>query len=167
MAFFEAFQIDWISLVWYLVVFLIALWALKRLFYGPVLNLLADRERKIADSLQDAADARDSIKKSKEKAEMILWDASTEAQEIIRNGEKISSDIQDRARQAAKTEADVIITRARSEIDRERQSAQLELRRQAVDIALFAATRVIEENLDSDRNRELAEAAIREAELHA
>ena len=166
-AFFESFGVNWISLVWYLVLFVLVLFLLRRYAFGPILGAIDERQRSINESLDDAEKAARSVKESQEKAEKILWDASAEAQEIIRNGEKVGRDLQDRARETARAEADALIAKARTEIERERLAAIQDIRHQAVDLALVAASRVIETNLSSEQNQKLAEEAIMHAELRA
>jgi F-type H+-transporting ATPase subunit b len=166
-AFFESFGVNWISLVWYLVLFVLVMFLLRRYAFGPILGLIDERQRSINESLDDAEKAARSVKESQEKAEKILWDASAEAQEIIRNGEKVGRDLQDRARETARAEGDALIAKARTEIERERLAAIQDIRHQAVDLALVAASRVIETNLSSEQNQKLAEAAIMHADLRA
>ncbi|MEA2645970.1 MAG: F-type H+-transporting ATPase subunit b [Chloroflexota bacterium] len=164
-AFFESFGVNWHSLAFYVLLFGAVLFIVQRFLLKPMLGAIDRRQEEIERSLDDAEAAARSVKESQEKAEKILWDASSEAQDIIRNGEKIASDIQERARQTARAESDSMVAKARGEIDRERQAAIAEIRRQTVDLAIVAASRVVEQNLDSERNRELAEQAIRSAEL--
>lgn len=166
-AFFESFGVNWISLVWYVVLFGLVLFLLRRYAFGPILGAIDNRQRSINEALDDAEKAVASVKESHERAEKILWDASAEAQEIIRNAERVGNDLQEQARKVAKAEADALIAKARTEIERERTAAVLEIRRHTVDLALTAATRVIGENLDDERNRKLAEEAIQQAELRA
>ncbi len=166
-AFFESFGVNWISLVWYLVLFVLVMFLLRRYAFGPILGLIDERQRSINESLDDAEKAARSVKESQEKAEKILWDASAEAQEIIRNGEKVGRDLQDRARETARAEGDALIAKARTEIERERLAAIQDIRHQAVDLALVAASRVIETNLSSEQNQKLAEEAIMHADLRA
>ena len=52
-------------------------------------------------------------------------------------------------------EADATLTRARKDIDAEKEKAILALRREAVELSIAAASRVIEANLDTDANRKL------------
>jgi F-type H+-transporting ATPase subunit b len=166
-AFFESFGVNWISLVWYLVLFVLVVFLLRRYAFGPILGLIDERQRSINESLDDAEKAARSVKESQEKAEKILWDASAEAQEIIRNGEKVGRDLQDRARETARAEGDALIAKAHTEIERERLAAIQDIRHQAVDLALVAASRVIETNLSSEQNQKLAEEAIMHADLRA
>ncbi|HCW77580.1 MAG TPA: ATP F0F1 synthase subunit B, partial [Gemmatimonadetes bacterium] len=57
----------------------------------------------------------------------------------------------------ARGEAQSIIERARAEIERERDAAIAEIRRESVDLALAAATRLVQENLDQEKDRVLVE----------
>ena len=68
-------------------------------------------------------------------------------------GETVRKEIEEKAR----VEAQAIIERARAEIERERDAAIAELRKESVDLALAAATRLIQENLDQDKDRALVE----------
>ena len=167
MALFSAFSIDVVSLLWYLLVFAIAAYALKRLFYQPILSMIDERQAKVSKSLDDAQEAAASVKASQAKAEKTIDEAAAEAREIITRAERLATEIHEDARKEAKVQADLIVVKAREEIDRERMAAVNELRRQAVDLVLTAAGRVIGENLSDDKSRQLAEEAVKQAELRA
>jgi F-type H+-transporting ATPase subunit b len=164
---FGTFNVRIEYLVWYLVLFAIVLWAANRFLFRRFLTTIDSRQAEINASLDRAEEAAKSVDASKDKAEKLLWDASQQAQEIIKRAERAGDDLQERARADARNEAETIITRARQEIDRERSAAVAEIRQQAVDLALLAAARVIEANLDPERNRKLVEETIQRAELRA
>ena len=50
-----------------------------------------------------------------------------------------------------------MLDRARREIESERDRAIAQLRKEAVDLALAGASKVIEQNLESEKNRQLVE----------
>jgi F-type H+-transporting ATPase subunit b len=50
-----------------------------------------------------------------------------------------------------------MLERARREIESEKDKAIMHLRREAVDLALAGASKVIEQNLESQKNRQLVE----------
>ena len=50
-----------------------------------------------------------------------------------------------------------MLERARREIEMEKERAIAQLRKEAVDLAILGATKVIEQNLDSGKNRQLVE----------
>jgi len=54
------------------------------------------------------------------------------------------------------------VERARSEIERERDAALEMLRKESVELALAAASRLMSENLDQAKDRELVEKYLRE-----
>ena len=55
----------------------------------------------------------------------------------------------------ARAEQEQLLERARKEIEEEKEKALLALRREAVDLSIAAASKVIEQNLDSAANRKL------------
>ncbi|HWH50008.1 MAG TPA: hypothetical protein VN651_00570, partial [Gemmatimonadaceae bacterium] len=67
--------------------------------------------------------------------------------------EKMRTDLLETTR---REQADML-ERARREIESEKQKAIAQLRRDAVDLALAGASRVIEQNLESQKNRQLVE----------
>ena len=59
--------------------------------------------------------------------------------------------------ETTRTEQAALLERARTEIGQERDRAILELRREAVDLAIAGASKVVEQNLDSQNNRRIVE----------
>jgi F-type H+-transporting ATPase subunit b len=58
---------------------------------------------------------------------------------------------------AARAQQQEILERAKQEISRERDDAIADLRREAIDLAILGASKVIEKNLDDKSNRDLIE----------
>jgi F-type H+-transporting ATPase subunit b len=165
--FFNSFGVNILSLVYYLVLFGIVLYLLRRYAFAVILKTIDARQDKINQSLDEAQEAAASVKANQAKAEKTIDDAAAEAREIITRAERLATEIHEDARKEAKVQAELIVVKAREEIDRERQSAVNELRRHAVDLALTAASRVIGESLSDDKSRQLAEDAVQKAELRA
>jgi F-type H+-transporting ATPase subunit b len=68
-------------------------------------------------------------------------------------GEKVRKEIEEKAR----TEGQNIVERARHEIERERDAALETLRKESVELALAAASRLVQENFDQAKDRQLIE----------
>jgi len=68
-------------------------------------------------------------------------------------GEKVRAEILEQAHR----EQQQVLDRARQEIESERQQAMVELRRDAVTLAVRGASKVIEKNLDDETNRKVVE----------
>jgi F-type H+-transporting ATPase subunit b len=165
MVFFQSFGVNVIYLVWYLAIFGVVLYLLRRYAFAPILKTIADRQERISQSLDQASDAARSIDESREKAEVMIREAAAQAREIVTRAEKAATEMQAQARTDANAQADLIAEKARAEVERERTAAVAEIRAQVVDLALLAAGRVIEANLDPASNRKLVDAAIAQAEL--
>ena len=58
-------EIDWFTVIAQVINFLILVWLLKRFLYKPVLNAIAEREKKIAAQLSDAEAKRSRGQKRK------------------------------------------------------------------------------------------------------
>lgn len=166
-SFFQTFGVNGQYLVWYLVIFLTLLWVLNRFGFRRILGTIKERQKEINQSLDEAQEALASVKANRERAEKLIWDAGSQAREILNRAERTAAEIHEDARKEARVEAELIVTKARQEIDRERQAAVNELRRLTVDLALAAAARVIGESLSDDRSRQLAEEAVKQAELRS
>ena len=165
--FFDSFGVNWLSLAWYAILFFAVFYLLRRYAFGPVTTMIDKRQADINQALDEAQEALASVKKNREKAELIIWNASQEAQEMVRRAERAANDIQSDARREAKLQQEVMIAKARTEIEQERLAAIADIRKQVVDLALVAAGTVIRENLDAEKNRRLAEQTIQQADLRA
>jgi F-type H+-transporting ATPase subunit b len=165
--FFNSFGVNVVSLVFYLALFALVLFLLSRFAFKPVLGAIEDRQRKIDESLDAAQTAAGSVEENRRKAEESLREASAQAQEILSRANKAAAEVREQATADAKAQADAIVEKARAEIERERSAAVAELRAQVVDLALLAAGKVIEANLDDERNRRLVQETIQQAQIAA
>jgi F-type H+-transporting ATPase subunit b len=161
------FSVDPGLALWTIIVFLLVLWVLKRFAWGPILGALEAREAGIRKSIDGAASMRAEAESLLEEHRRQLADARRQAQEIVAEGrnaaERIGREVQEKARQ----EGERIVERARAEIEREKDAALAELRRESVDLALAAASRLLRERLDDDRDRALVKGFLAELETPA
>jgi F-type H+-transporting ATPase subunit b len=144
-------------MIWTLVIFGILFLILKRFVFPPLTAAVEARERALEDAIEGA-------KRDREEAARILAEhrrqieaARSEAQRYIAEGratgEKMRNDLLEQARQQQQE----LVERARRDIESEKERALADLRREAVDLAIAGASRVIEKNLDDQANRRLVE----------
>ena len=82
---------------------------------------------------------------------------------IEKEGEHLTAEeIYDEIVLEAKNEANTIIERAKVEINREREKVEYQLKKEAIDLALELSTKVIEKNIDKEKNKELIDEFITE-----
>ena len=151
-----------VGLTW--LAFLIACFALYKLAWKPVCQALDRREDKIRQSLKEAADIQANAAMDRESQRMALEEARREAAGIVERARE-SAEATARAVEAqARAEAEALIRGAGTEIDRAKEKALAELRREASGLAVELAGRVLGRKLDSAADRELTDRLIREME---
>jgi len=160
--FFEQFGVDWPHFIAQLVTFLIVLWVLKRFAYRPLLDLLKEREDRIAEAMQKAEQIEKDRNKAQEEHRKILTDAQTQAQRLIDEARNVAQREGDKQLQQAIVQAEQLISKAReaSEIDRERMMA--ELKREIGRLVVETTAKVTGKVLTPEDQRRLAEETARD-----
>ena len=148
--------------IWTTFVFLSLLAILWKFAWGPILEMVQDREDGIQSRLDQAANERGEAAKLLAEHRQQMADARRQTQQMIAEGkeagERVRQDIEDKAR----AEGDAMIERARESIEREKDAALEELRKESVDLALAAAAKLVQESLDEKKDRELVMGFIEE-----
>jgi len=142
---------------WTLVIFLVLFFILKKWAFPAILGSVEAREKALEDAIESAKRDREEAAKLLAEHKAAIDNARNEAQKLIADGRAVAEKM--RAEMLEKTRADQqeLLERARRDIANERDKAIAELRREAVDLAIAGASKVIEQNLDSDKNRKLVE----------
>ena len=152
------------SLIAYLVNFIILLAILSVFAYRPLLRLLDQRSERIKDSLEAADRAREEAASSREAIEEKLNEARREGQRLLEAAREAADRYRGEEMDRARQEAEAFVARARSDIQRERDTAIQEVRANFGDLAITAAERVIGRSLDRQAHRELITQVLEEGE---
>ncbi len=134
-------------------------WASKRFLFP----LLDERRKRIQEGLGASEEAKKRLAQTETETAAELDKARQEGQGLIGQAQQMSARIQEEARESARTEAETLLERARSEIQLERDAAIADLRREFADLTITAAERVIRRSLDRTAHRELIEEVLAEA----
>jgi F-type H+-transporting ATPase subunit b len=140
---------------WTIVIFLLLLAVLKRFAWPAILGAVEAREQALERQLAEAARDREQAAALLAEHQKLIGDAKSQAHGIIVEARSVAE--KDRALAIEKTrqEQEELLARARREIAAERDRAVAELRREAVDISLAAATKLIEKRMDADTDRKI------------
>ena len=142
---------------WTLLIF-VALWLLLRKFAFPAIFAAVEaREKALEDAIAGAKRDREEAAKLLEEHRRQIDAARADAQRLIADGAKAGEKIRAEMVEAARLQQQEILDRARQEIGAERDRAIAELRREAVELAIRGASKVIEQNLDDEANRKIVE----------
>lgn len=135
--------------------FLILVAILRALCYKPVVRMIKAREDKIAESLakadSDVAEA-ESLKKDYQAQ---LAEAREKAQAIVDKAEKVAASNRETSLQDTKREIEQMKKAAQAEIQRDRERAADQLRKEIVALSLLAAGKVVEKNMEASENEAL------------
>ena len=144
-------------MLWTLVIFIVVLFVLSKFAYPKILEAVEAREKSLADAIEAAKKDREEAAKLLAEHQKALAATRDEAQKIITDaraaGEKVRADVIEQAHK----EQQAMLERARTEIGNEKDKALAELRKQTVELAVRAASKVIERNLDVESNRAVVE----------
>ncbi len=144
-------------MIWTVIIFLGLLIVLGRYAWKPILGTLEAREKRIRDILEAAAQDRAEATKALEEHRRQLAEARQQAQQIMAEGRLGAEHIRQEMLETARRQQEELLARARDDIRREQEVAIGQLRREAVDLSLAAASRLVEKRLDSAEDRRLVQ----------
>jgi F-type H+-transporting ATPase subunit b len=144
-------------MVWTLVIFVVLMLVLSRYAFGPITAAVEAREKALEDAIEGAKRDREAAAKLLQEHQAAIDAARGEAQKIIAEGRAVGEKMRADMIEATRKEQQDMLERARREIESEKDKAIMQLRREAVDLALAGASKVIEQNLESQKNRQLVE----------
>ena len=143
--------------------FLILLFILKKIAWKPLLSLLDERREKISSEFQTIERTKSELSRLEQDYKARLADidalARQRIQEAISEGQRISVELQEKAREESKN----ILNKAKENIELEVAKARVELRNQVAALAIKAAEKVIKVELTEERHKRLVTDFIDEA----
>ena len=142
---------------WTAVTFGLLLIVLGKFAWGPILAMIASREKTIADAIESAKLQRAEAEKASAEMRQTLANARAETAEMVRKNQAEVAAAKTQLMAAAKKESEDLLTAARKTIEEERRQTVALLRSQVVDIAMEAAARLVSMNMDAGKQKQLVE----------
>jgi F-type H+-transporting ATPase subunit b len=142
---------------WTVVVFILLLLILKRFAYPALLGAVEARERALQQQLDEAERNRVESAALLEEHKKLLAEARTQAHGLLVEARTSAEKERALAMERTLQEQQQLLDRARRDIGEERDRAIVELRREAIDLSLAAASKLIGERLTSDTDRKLVQ----------
>ena len=140
-------------ILWTLIVFIVLLALLWKFGWPAILKSVEERERRIQKQLDEAEKARAEAAQLLEQQRRAIEKARNESQEILAKAKVVATKEREALLAKTREEQDQLLERARREIDAEKEKAILALRKEAVDLAIAAASKLLEQKLDSEADR--------------
>lgn len=152
------------NFIWAGINLILLLILMKIFLFKPIRKMMEKRTQMVQDELDSAKKTREEAEQLREQYDNELGSAKDEAQKII-----------DKAHEDAETERAAIIKRSQEEAERivadagktienERKRVLAQAQTQIADLAVEAASRIIGENVDDEKNRRLVDKFLEEEE---
>lgn len=142
-------------MIWTVFIFLLLLAVLKRFAWPAILGAVEARENALEQQLAEAERNRVESAELLAEHKRLVAEAKGHAHGIIVEARELAEKERAAAMEKTKQEQQELLARARREITAERDRAVADLRREAVDLSLAAASKLIGERLGSDTDRKL------------
>jgi len=148
--------------IWTIATFLVLLFLLQRFAWKPLLQALENRQEMIRKSLDDAEKAKADLEQVQEESNRIVAKARVDADAIIAASRADATKLQEKLRAKARAEAEGIVKNAERQIERERDRSLAQIRKEAVDLSLGIASKLIQRNLAREDNEALIENTLKQ-----
>ncbi|MGG7059911.1 F0F1 ATP synthase subunit B [Clostridium nigeriense] len=148
-------DINWSVVIATIINFIILLAILKYFFFAKVEAIINERENSISDKLDETEEELEKARMLAIENERIIKNAKKEGKLITEEYKQKAEKVYDEIVEDANKEAKVIIERAKVEINREKEKVEYQLKKEAIDLALELSKKVIEKNIDENKNRDL------------
>ena len=142
---------------WTFVVFVILFIVLGRLVFPEITAAVEAREKALEDAIEAAKRDREDAARALAEQLKQIEASRVEAQKIIVEGRQVGEKLRVQMIEETQQQQQQMLERARREIEQEKERAIAELRREAIELAIAGASKVIEKNLDDDSNRKIVE----------
>ncbi|HET8834468.1 MAG TPA: F0F1 ATP synthase subunit B [Gemmatimonadales bacterium] len=142
-------------MIWTVVVFVALLVILQRTAWPAILGAVEAREKALEQQLAEAERSRAEAAQLLAEHKKLMGDAKAQAHAIVLEARQLAEKERAVAMEKTKQEQDELLHRARREIGEERDRAVADLRREAVDLSLAAAGKLIGERLGNDTDRKI------------
>ena len=159
----EGLGISLPTLVAQIINFLILFGLLYLVAYKPIMRMFDERSKKIKESMEQTEIIKEQAVHAEEEVKKQLEAAAKGGQEVIARAVRTGEEVKQEAQQQAGQEAESLINRARVEIQRERDGAIDELRKEFADLTILAAGKVVDRSLDKAAHRQLIDKVLEES----
>ena len=145
------------TFIWTMLNLFIMYLVLKKLLFKPVMKIMEDRETSIKNQIDNARIMQNEAKADKVKYHEQLQNAQKDGELIIKDAKLQAQRESEELLKKTKNEADNLIKEARKEIEQERVQMLKEVKKQVVDLAILAASRLMEINLNNETNKKVVQ----------
>ena len=135
---------------------------LAKFAWKPIISAIEAREKKVADDIAAAQNAKEEAKKIEENLKRELENSSKNAALRLEEATKAAQKEREQILQDANNQAQNLVARAKEEINLETQKAIAEVRKEFADTALLAAKKLVAKESNMQTNKAMVEELLNE-----
>ena len=145
------------TLIGQLLAFILFVWFCIRYVWPPMLQILEEREKEVADGLEAASRGKKELEDANAQREVIVDEAKKEAADLVSQaGQRANQMIED-AKSQAQEEAERIKTSAKADLDQAAKKAREEIRSEVATLVVAGAEKILGSEIDQEKNAEIIE----------
>ena len=143
------------SLIAEMFAFALFVWATMKWVWPVLLGKMSEREQKIADGLAAGDRGKQELAQAHDQAGVILKEARNKAADAVNVANQQATHLLEEARKESQAERQRQVEAAKAEIQQELNRAKDALRAEVSKVALAAAERIIEREIDPKAHKAL------------
>lgn len=150
-------------MIWVWVVFIVLLVLLHKFAWKPILKAVAEREARLKESLAKADEVSAKASAIEAEQQKVLAEARAQAGAIIVEQRDFAAKFRAQAEAEAKASAEKIVDHARTEIQAASEQARAALRKDAAELSVKVAEKILRTELEGAKADGFAERMLAEA----
>ena len=130
--------------------------------WPPIIAIMEEREKRIADGLEAAKKADESLEEAQLAFDQEINKAKAEAAEILEKANSRASQIVNDATEKAEVEAEKILSSASKTIENDVNKAKEELRQKMSELIIDTSEKILGDEISPEKHQELLQKAASE-----
>jgi F-type H+-transporting ATPase subunit b len=130
--------------------------------WPPIIKAINDRQQKIAEGLEAAERARHDLALAQKESLRLVQEAKVNAAKLIDHAQHQVILLIEQGKGAAQKEGEQTLALVRADIEKEKSSLQQQIQQQIITTALLIAEKILQANMDPDKNQRVIENLLHE-----
>jgi F-type H+-transporting ATPase subunit b len=144
-----------LTLIVQMIVFIVLIWFTMKFVWPMILGPMEERAKKIATGLAAGEKGQQELAQARDRADAVIREARERATQIVEQAQRQANDLVDQAKGTATSEGARLVEQAKQQIELETSHAREALRREVATIAVSAASKVLEREINPQTHADL------------
>ena len=145
------------TLIGQLLSFILFVWFCMRYVWPPMLQILEEREKEVADGLEAASRGKRELEEANSQRVAIVDEAKKEAADLVSQAGQRANQMVEDAKSQAQEEADRIKASAKADLEQAAKKAREEIRSEVSTLIVAGAEKILGSEIDQEKNAEIIE----------